>query len=106
MKYIMKVRMGQEKGNESLSDPQFGHKMNELLAEIKAEAAYFTTVCGHRGAYIILNLDDASQIPAIAEPFFLWLNAEIDFLPVMRPEDLAKAGPAIGAAAKKWGKPF
>ena len=45
------------------------------------------------------------RFPAIAEPFFLWLNAEVTFLPVMKPEDLAKAGPAIGAAAKKWRSP-
>lgn len=103
MKYIMKVGMSIEKGNKALSDPQFGHKMNDLLAEIKAEAAYFTTVCGNRGAYIVLNINDASEIPAIAEPFFLWLGAEISFFPVMKPEDLAKAGPAIGAAVQKWG---
>jgi hypothetical protein len=42
-------------------------------------------------------------MPKIAEPFFLWLNADIDFLPVMRPEDLVKAGPSIIAAVKKWG---
>lgn len=95
--------MSTEKGNKALRDPQFGHKMSDLLSEIKAEAAYFTTICGHRGAYIVLNINDASEIPGIAEPFFLWLDAELDFMPVMRPEDLAKAGPAIGTAAQKWG---
>jgi hypothetical protein len=103
MKYIMIVRMGQERGNEVLRDPQFGHKMSDLLAEIKAEAAYFTTIEGQRGAYIVVNMNDASDIPAIAEPFFLWLDADIDWVPVMLPSDLAKAGPAIGAAVKKWG---
>jgi hypothetical protein len=103
MKYIMKIRMSIAKGNEALKDPEFGHKMSGLLSEIKAEAAYFTTICGQRGAYVVVNINDASEIPAIAEPFFLWLDADIDFLPVMRPEDLAKAGPQIGAAVKKWG---
>jgi len=103
MKYIMKVRMPVEKGNEELRNPQFGKKMNDLLAEIKAEAAYFTTTCGQRSAYIIVNMNDASEMPAVAEPFFLWLNADVDFLPVMKPEDLAKAGPSIGAAVSKWG---
>lgn len=103
MKYIVKMRMSLEKGNEAIKDPNFGHKMSTLLAEIKAEAAYFTTICGHRGAYIVVNIDDASQVPAISEPFFLWLGAELDWLPVMKPEDLAKAGPAIGAAVQKWG---
>jgi hypothetical protein len=103
MRYIMKIRMPVDKANEALSDPQFGHKMNDLLAEIKAESAYFTTVDGDRGGYIVLNLNDASEIPAIAEPFYLWLDAEIELLPVMKPEDLGKAGPAISAAVKKWG---
>lgn len=104
MKYIMKVKMASgESGNDLLKDPLFGKKMHDLLAEVKAEAAYFTTVCGNRGAYVIVNIDDASQIPAISEPFFHWLKAEIDFYPVMTPEDLGKAGPAIDTAVKKWG---
>jgi hypothetical protein len=103
MKYIMKVRMSIDEGNEALRDPQFGHKMNDLLAEIKAEAAWFTAVDGQRGGFVVLNINDASEIPAIAEPFYLWLGADLEFYPVMRPEDLAKAGPAIGAAVKKWG---
>jgi hypothetical protein len=104
MKYIMKVKVAPgETGNQVLRDPLFGKKMQDALKEVKAEAAYFTTINGSRGAYIIVNLDDASQIPAVAEPFFLWMKAEIDFYPVMTPEDLGKAGPAIEAVIKKWG---
>lgn len=103
MKYILKVRIPNEFGNDLLKDPQFGLKMQELLAEVKAEAAYFTTMCGNRGAYVIVNMDDASQIPALAEPFFIALKADVDIIPVMTPEDLGKAGPAIQAAFKKWG---
>ena len=103
MKYIMRVRIPMERGNEVLRDPKFGEKMNQLLAEVKAEAAFFTTLDGQRGAYIVLNMDDASQIPAIAEPFFLWLDADIEWFPVMTPQDLQKAGPSIGAALQKWG---
>jgi hypothetical protein len=103
MKYIMKFKLASgDSGNDLLKDPLFGKKMQELLSEVKAEAAYFTTIGGNRGGYVIVNMDDASQIPAIAEPFFLWLKAEIDFYPVMTPEELAKAGPAIETAIKKW----
>ena len=103
MKYILKVKKSLEKGHEAIRDPQSGHKMHELLTQIKAETAYFTTICGHRGAYIVLNINDASEIPAISEPFFLWLGADVDYVPVMSPEDLAKGGPGIGAAVQKWG---
>ena len=103
MRYLMKFRIPIEQGNAALRDPQFGAKMVDCLKEIKAEAAYFTPIDGQRGAYVVVNVNDASQIPAIAEPLFLWLNADIEWTPVMTPEDLMKAGPVIGAAVKKWG---
>jgi hypothetical protein len=103
MRYLMKLHIPNEPGNKAVGDPSFGAKMQQALKDVGAEAAYFTTVEGQRGGYIILNIDDASQIPAIAEPFFFWLKASIELIPVMTPEDLAKAGPAIGAAAQKWG---
>ncbi|MGQ7871317.1 DUF3303 domain-containing protein [Sunxiuqinia sp. sy24] len=104
MKYIMKVKWPSgDTANKLLKDPSFGQKMQNLLAEVKAEAAYFTTICGNRGCFIVINMDDASQMPAIAEPFFQWLKAEITFYPVMTPEDLAEAAPAIEQAITKWG---
>lgn len=104
MKYIMKISMPTEKGNERIKDPQFGKMMQEILKEVKAEAAYFTTVCGNRGGYIVVNMSDASEIPGIAEPFFLKFDAEVTFVPVMTPEDLGKADASIQAAVKRWGK--
>ena len=103
MKFILKVKIPMETGNKRLKDPQFGMKMQQLLAEIKAEAAYFTTIEGCRGAFIVVNMDDASQMPAIAEPLFMWLNAEVCVYTVMKPEDLGKAHDAIAAAVEHWG---
>ena len=48
-------------------------------------------------------MDDLSQLPAIAEPWFLALNASIDVAPVMTPEDLMKAAPAVEQAVKAYG---
>lgn len=103
MRFIMTIRFPVDAGNAALRDPEFGKKMQEYLAEIQAEAAYFTSMNGQRGAYVVLDMADTSRIPAIAEPLFHWLNADVEFLPVMKPEDLAKAGPSIAAAVKKWG---
>ena len=103
MRYLIKVEMETDAGNTAIRDPKFGEKMQALLKELKAEAAYFTTVKGHRGGYIVVNMDDASQMVAMAEPFFLWLKANVKFMPVMLPQDLAKGGPAMGAAVQKWG---
>jgi len=103
MRYILKFSWPIDAGNAVLRDPQFGKKMQQLLTEIKAEAVYFTAVNGQRGGYAVIQMSDASQIAAIAEPFFFWLKADLEFIPVMMPEDLMKADPAIQAAVKKWG---
>jgi hypothetical protein len=103
MKFIMRVRMPNETANDQLGDPEFGKKMQEVLKEVRAEAAYFTTINGSRGCFVVVNMTDSSQMPALAEPFFVWLKADIDWFPVMTPEDLGKAGPSIAAAFKKWG---
>ena len=47
-------------------------------------------------------MQNGSQIPAIAEPWFLAFNASIQIHPVMVPDDLAKAGRAIEAAVNKY----
>jgi hypothetical protein len=49
-------------------------------------------------------MKDTSQIPAVAEPFFLAFNARVTFSPVMNAQDLAKAGPGIEKAVKAHGK--
>ena len=41
--------------------------------------------------FMIVNLDEASQMPSVAEPMFLELDARIEMIPVMTPEALAKA---------------
>jgi hypothetical protein len=102
MRFLVKIKIPTVAGDRAISDHHFGPKMHDVLKEIGAEAAYFTAVDGHRGGYIIVDMKDASQIPSIAEPFFLWFNATVEIQPVMLPEDLQKAGPSIEAAVKKW----
>ncbi len=51
--------------------------MGKILAAIKPEATYFTEIEGQRTALLIVNLETASQIPSIAEPFFLNFNGRV-----------------------------
>ena len=100
MRFLMKVSMPVEGGNAAAKN---GFKaLQDILGEIKPEAAYFYTEGGKRTGILIVNMSDASQIPSLAEPFFLAMNASVEICPVMLPEDLAKAGPAIEAAVKKY----
>ena len=89
--------------NESMRSGKFGETIQAILGDIKPEAVYFGEKDGVRTGWLVVDLEDASQIPAIAEPFFLAFNASINIAPVMVPEDLGKAGPAIKAAVSKFG---
>ena len=74
-----------------------------ILEQQKPEAAYFIAEGGRRTGILILNMNDASELPRIAEPWFLALNARIEATPAMIPEDLQRAAPAIEQAVKTFG---
>ena len=102
MRFLMKVSFPVEAGNASAKRDGF-KTIQSILEQQKPEAAYFLAEDGKRTGILIVNIDDASQIPAIAEPWFLGLNAAIELSPVMVPADLQKAGPAISAAVQAFG---
>jgi hypothetical protein len=94
-----------ETGNAAVKDGTLGSTIEGILADLKPEAVYFLADDnGNRSGSIVFDMKDTSQIPAIAEPWFLAFNAKVSLRPVMTPQDLAKAGPSIGKAAKKYGK--
>lgn len=77
--------------NAWIREGTIGQKMESILETIQPEAAYFGAVDGVRGGYIVLNMDEASEIPAKLEPFFQELGAAVEYSPVMTPEDLRTA---------------
>ncbi len=103
MRFLVKVSIPVEAGNAAAKSGKLGATIQSILADLKPEAAYFTDDNGQRTGLIFLEMASASQIPAIAEPWFLAFNASIEFKPVMIPDDLAKAGSSIEAAVKKYG---
>ena len=102
MRFMLKVNIPVEDGNEAVRKGTLGKTISEILADIKPEAVYFGDEDGMRTGYIFLEMNDSSEIPKIAEPWMLAFNAEIELHPVMRPEDLEKAGPYIQNAAEKY----
>jgi hypothetical protein len=94
MRFLVKVSMPVEAGNAAVKAGTLGTTIQSILADLKPEAVYFTDDNGQRTAFVFLEMQDASQIPAIAEPWFLAFNAKVEFHPVMVPDDLARAGAA------------
>ena len=102
MRTLMQLSIPVEAGNQAARAGAFGPSFQKILESLKPEAAYFTTVAnGERGGFIVFDLKDTSQIPAIAEPFFLAYNARVSFSPVMNAQDLANAAPGIEKAVRE-----
>lgn len=101
MRFLVKVSFQTEKANEAAKD---GFSViPRILEEQKPEAVYFIAENGKRTAILIIDMQDLSQLPAIAEPWFLALNADVEATPAMVPEDLMKAEASIRQAVEKYG---
>lgn len=103
MRFLVKVNIPVEAGNAAAKAGKLGTTIQSILADLKPEAVYFTDDNGQRTVFLFLEMQDASLIPAIVEPWLLAFNARIEIHPVMVPDDLAKAGGAIEQAVKKYG---
>jgi len=76
--------------------------MQEILGDIKPEAAYFMLDGGQRTIFLVVEVSEASRLPAIAEPLWLALEANVEFIPAMSEKGFAKAAQHIERAAKKY----
>jgi hypothetical protein len=103
MRFLVKVCIPVESGNAAVVAGALGKTIESILADQKPEAAYFADENGKRTGYLFLDMADTSQIPAIAEPWFLALHAHVEIHPAMNVEDLKKAAPQMEKVAKKYG---
>jgi hypothetical protein len=103
MRVFLKASMTVDTGNQAIRSGKLPETIQAILDEQKPEAAYFIAEGGKRTALLFLDIQDASQLPALAEPWFLAFNAAVEVTPAMTVADLAKAGPAIEKAVKKYG---
>jgi hypothetical protein len=105
MRMLMKVSFPVESGNAAARSGTLGTTVKGILDDLKPEAAYFiANEFGERCGYIVFDLKETSQIPSIAEPWFLAFNARLTITPAMTPQDLANAGSGIEQAVKTYGK--
>ena len=100
MRMLLTVEFPMEPFNSLVRSGKAGEIIGRILETIKPETAYFTEQDGKRGGIFVIDLQNPSDVPAFAEPFFLNFQASCIFRILMSPEDLQKAG--LEALGKKW----
>jgi hypothetical protein len=101
MKMLMMVECPNEPFNSLIKAGTAGQVIESILASIKPEAAYFTEQDGMRGGIFLVDVNEPSDIPALAEPFFLNFNASCKFRIMLSTQDLQKAD--LGRLGQTWG---
>jgi hypothetical protein len=103
VRILITFSINPEKGDQLIKEGRIGETMESILEDLQPEAAYFTDVEGTRGGFLVVNMEDASQVPAITEPLLLGVGATVHMQPVMTPEDLrGAAGEALQQMGQKY----
>lgn len=101
MRMLMIIRLPHATFNAAVKDGSAGPKTKAILDAVKPEAVYFTEMNGRRTVVLHVELENSSMIPALAEPWNLTFDADVEFHVVMSPNDLQQAG--LTEIGEKWG---
>jgi hypothetical protein len=102
VRVLLRFTFPTETGNALIKSGKMGEVLQSVLSELKPEAAYFTVMGGDRGGFIVFDLTEPDQMPAVVEPFFLALGAKVELSPVMTAEDVPKRTANLGEVIQKY----
>ena len=90
MRTMIRITVPVDACNKAVQDGTLQKIVSDTMERLKPEGAYFFADRGVRTSIMIVDCKDVSDIPAIAEPLFIGLNAAVEFIPVMNAEELKK----------------
>ena len=88
MRMMMKVSIPVEYGNKCVSEGYLQQTVMKFVEQYRPESSYFLPEDGLRTALFFFDAKDATEIPSIAEPFFMNLHAGVTITPVMNLNDM------------------
>jgi len=90
MRTMLTIKMPVGPSNHAVQAGELGKIFEATMADLKPECAYFFPQDGKRAAIFVFDMKNSEDIARIAERFFVGLDAEVFFTPVMNGEDLKK----------------
>ena len=88
MRMLLKITVPVQTGNKTIANGSLPQVVQSTLERLRPECAYFGAENGNRTGYMVFDLKDPSDIPALAEPLFSQLDAALELTPVMNAQDL------------------
>jgi hypothetical protein len=72
-----------------IQETNFLKKLEEYINRVKpGSASYFMPLHGQGSMALIINAERNDQLPAMVEPLFHWMDANVDVIPIMNSDDL------------------
>jgi hypothetical protein len=105
MRMLLRAIIPNEPANTMIRNGSFQSTIQKILGDLKPEASYFVASDGgERCAVVVFDMNESSELPKVAEPFFLAFNAQVTVRPTMTPQDLAAGSAGFERAVKEFGK--
>jgi hypothetical protein len=88
MRTIVKFTIPTQEANPLVKDGSIGQTMESLMGNLQPEAAYFGPIDGKRGGFIVINMEEGSDVVTKLEHLCLELRATIELFPVATADEL------------------
>src|SRR5215217_4922573 len=62
MRTMVKFTIPTQEANPLVQDGSIGQKMETMLGKLQPEAAYFGPIDGKRGGFIVINMEEESEV--------------------------------------------
>lgn len=88
MRALLEIELDTPTANRAVADGAIMARFNQIMADLKPEAAYAFPRNALRCQIVVVDVADEAAVVAICEPFWLEFNAHIDMHVCMNADDL------------------
>jgi len=103
MRVMVKFSFPVDAGNAAIRSGKVEKVFQQLIEDLKPEAAYFHAMDGDRGGFFVVDMRESSQIANIAERLFFGVSAKIELVPVMTADELRKGLSGVQETIRRYG---